>query len=148
MLSPSSLHSPRDGFGCFIVNPSRVSVCTHTQESTTRSSPPFFPQRQDGLSVIFPHLAKHGKIRGVPHQKVGTSSLLNPHPCQRVQHLLYLFFFFFLFVVFLGPHRGIWRFPGWGLIGAVAAGLGQSHSHTRSKPCLRPTPQLIATPEP
>ena len=29
-----------------------------------------------------------------------------------------------------------------GLIGAVAAGLGQSHSNTGSKPSLQPTPQL------
>ena len=32
------------------------------------------------------------------------------------------------------------------LIGAVAAGLLQSHSNARSEPCLRPIPQLIATP--
>mgnify|MGYP007125349976 CR=1 FL=1 len=32
-----------------------------------------------------------------------------------------------------------------GLIGAVAAGLHQSHSNARSKPHLRPTPQLTAT---
>ena len=35
-----------------------------------------------------------------------------------------------------------------GLIGAVAAGLHQSHSHTRSEPRLRPIPQLTATPDP
>ena len=32
-----------------------------------------------------------------------------------------------------------------GLIGAVAVGLCQSHSNARSKPLLRPTPQLTAT---
>ena len=31
------------------------------------------------------------------------------------------------------------------LIGALAAGLHQSHSKARSEPCLRPTPQLMAT---
>ena len=34
------------------------------------------------------------------------------------------------------------------LIRAVAAGLHQSHSNTKSKPCLWPTPQLMATPDP
>ena len=35
-----------------------------------------------------------------------------------------------------------------GRIGAVAAGLCQSHSNSGSKPGLRPTPQLMATPDP
>ena len=39
-------------------------------------------------------------------------------------------------------------FQARGIIGAVAAGLYQSHSNPRSKPCLRPTPQLTATPAP
>ena len=34
------------------------------------------------------------------------------------------------------------------LIGAVATGLRQSHSNEGSKPRLRPTPQLTATPDP
>ena len=35
-----------------------------------------------------------------------------------------------------------------GRIGAVAAGLRQSHSsNTRSEPSLQPTPQLTATPD-
>ena len=34
-----------------------------------------------------------------------------------------------------------------GLIGAVAAGLRQSHSNVGSEPRLRPTPQLTATPD-
>ena len=33
-------------------------------------------------------------------------------------------------------------------IGAVAAGLRQSHGSAGSKPRLRPTPQLMATPDP
>ena len=33
-------------------------------------------------------------------------------------------------------------------IGAVAAGLHQRHSNSGSKPCLLPTPQLTATPDP
>ena len=35
-----------------------------------------------------------------------------------------------------------------GLIGAVAAGLRQSHRNLGSKPSLQPTPQLTATPDP
>ena len=35
-----------------------------------------------------------------------------------------------------------------GLIGAVAAGLHQSHSNVGSEPHLQPTPQLTATPDP
>ena len=35
-----------------------------------------------------------------------------------------------------------------GLIRAVAASLCQSHSNSGSKPHLRPTPQLRATPDP
>ena len=35
-----------------------------------------------------------------------------------------------------------------GLIGAAAAGLHHSHSNSGSKPCLRATPQLTATPDP
>ena len=35
-----------------------------------------------------------------------------------------------------------------GQIRAVAAGLHHSHSNARSKPHLRPTPQLTATPDP
>ena len=33
-------------------------------------------------------------------------------------------------------------------IGAAATGLHQSHSNTGSEPCLRPTPQLMVTPDP
>ena len=35
-----------------------------------------------------------------------------------------------------------------GRIGAVAAGLHHSHSNAGSEPCLGPTPQLMAMPEP
>ena len=35
-----------------------------------------------------------------------------------------------------------------GQIGATASGLCYSHNHARSEPCLRPTPQLTATPDP
>ena len=56
--------------------------------------------------------------------------------CQR----LYDFFLFLLFRAYGGSQAR-------GPIGAVAARLRQSHSNTRSKPHLQPTPQLMATPD-
>ena len=63
---------------------------------------------------------------------------------------LFIYFTFFFFFFFFGlfraapmAHRGP---QTRGRIGAVAA--GQSHSSTRSELCLRPTPQLTATPDP
>ena len=52
-----------------------------------------------------------------------------------------LFFFLSFFFVFLGPHP--WH-KARGRIRAIAASLGHNHSNTRSKPCLRPIPQLTA----
>ena len=40
------------------------------------------------------------------------------------------------------------RFQAGGQIGAVAAGLCQSHRNTRSKPCLPPTLQLMTMLDP
>ena len=60
--------------------------------------------------------------------------------------VLFLFVCFFVFV-FLGLHP--WHMEvsqARVLIGAIEAGL--CHSNTRSKPCLQPTPQLMATPGP
>ena len=59
-----------------------------------------------------------------------------------------LYFIFLSFCHFLGHSLGIWRFPGQGQIGAVAASLHQSHSNARSEPSPQPTPQLTATPGP
>ena len=55
------------------------------------------------------------------------------------------FFFFFLFRAAPTAHGGP---QARGLIRAIAAGLHHSHSNTRSKPHLRPTPELTATPDP
>ena len=59
---------------------------------------------------------------------------------------LWSFFFFFFFfraepLAYGGPQAR-------GLIGAAAAHLHHSHSNTRSEPCVRPTSQLTATPDP
>ena len=73
-----------------------------------------------------------------------------------------LFFFFFGFLAFwLFGFLVFWLFAfsraapaayrssqARGLMRAVAAGLHHSHSNARSEPCLQPTPQLTATPNP
>ena len=64
------------------------------------------------------------------------------------QSAYFLFSFFFCFV-FLGRHPQAYRGSqarGW--IQAVAASLSHSHSNTRNKPRLQPTPHLSATPDP
>ena len=63
--------------------------------------------------------------------------------------VLFLFLFFFVFLSF--PRATPAAYGGSqarGLIGAVAAGLHQSHSNAGSEPRLQPTPQLMATPDP
>ena len=64
---------------------------------------------------------------------------------------LSLIFFFFVCVcvcIFRATPTAYGGSQARGLIGAAAASLGQSHSNTRSVPCLRPTPQLTTTPDP
>ena len=63
----------------------------------------------------------------------------------------FFFFFFFAFWLFAISRATPMAYGGSqarGLIRAVAAGLRQSHSNEGSEPHLRPTPQLIATPDP
>jgi len=57
----------------------------------------------------------------------------------------YYFFVFCLFSAALAAYGGS---QARGRIATVAAGLCHSHSNARSKPCLWPTPQLTATPDP
>ena len=59
--------------------------------------------------------------------------------------LFQIFFVFCLFRATPAAHGGS---QARGRIRAAAAGLRQSHSNTRSKPSLRPTPQLTATRDP
>ena len=49
---------------------------------------------------------------------------------------------------FLGPHLQHMEVPGLGVESELHASLHHSHSNTGSKPGLRPTPQLMATPDP
>ena len=58
-------------------------------------------------------------------------------------------FFFLIFLPFLGPLPAAYGgSEARGRIGAIAAGLGQSHSNMGSESCLQPTPQLTAIPDP
>ena len=63
-------------------------------------------------------------------------------------YLLYFLHFFFFF----GPLRATPSAYGGSQakrrIRAAAAALGHSHSNDRSEPHLRPTPQLMAMPDP
>ena len=61
---------------------------------------------------------------------------------------IWTFFFFFVFCLHRATPAAYGGSLPRGLIGAIAAGLHQSHSNVRSKPHLRPTPQLTAVPDP
>ena len=58
------------------------------------------------------------------------------------------FFFFCLFVFSRAVPTVYGGSQARDLNGAVATGLRQSYSNTRSELCLRPTPQLMAMPHP
>ena len=58
------------------------------------------------------------------------------------------FFFFCLFAFSRSALAAYGGFQARGPIGAVAASLCQNHSNARSEPCLQPTPQLTAMPDP
>ena len=57
-------------------------------------------------------------------------------------------FFVCLFLLFRAAPAAYGGSQAKGRIGAAAAGLRHSHSNARSEPCLQPTPQLTATPDP
>ena len=61
---------------------------------------------------------------------------------------LLLFIYFCLFAFSRAAPMAYGRSQARGLIGAVAAGLCQSHSNTGSELCLRPTPHLTIMQDP
>ena len=69
-----------------------------------------------------------------------------------IMHFIYLFILFiYLFCLPTFSRAAPAAYGGSqarSLIEAVAAGLHQSHSNTRSQPCLQATPQLMTTPDP
>ena len=64
----------------------------------------------------------------------------------RISHLF--FFFFKSFSFFRAAPTAYGSTQARGRIGATDAGLHHSHSDAGSESCLRPTPQLMATPNP
>ena len=60
----------------------------------------------------------------------------------------FFFFFFFFFLSFRATSVVDGSSQARGQIRAVTASLCQSHSNMGSKVCLRPTPELTATPDP
>ena len=62
--------------------------------------------------------------------------------------MLFIYLFIYCLFVFLGLHLWQTEVPRLEVQSAVAAGLHQNHSNTRSEPHLCPKPQLTATPNP
>ena len=60
-----------------------------------------------------------------------------------------IYFYQVIFFFFLWPHLQHMEVPRLGVESrTAAASLRHSHSNARSEPCLRPTPQLMATLDP
>ena len=57
-------------------------------------------------------------------------------------------FFFCLFAFSRAASAAYGGSQARGPVGAVATSLHQSHSNAGSEPCLQPSPQLTATPDP
>ena len=89
-----------------------------------------------------PHLQPTPQLTATPDPKPtewGRGSNLHP---------FFLFCFVFAFCLLRASPKAYVGPQARSLIGAVATGLRESHSNTRSKPCPGPTPQLTATPDP
>ena len=90
------------------------------------------------------------KKKSPNHKKLYNDGHRGPinHPSHREsQNPGFFFFFFFLvFCLFRAAPMAYGGSQARGPIGAVAASL--HHSHAGSEPCLQPTPQLTAMPDP
>ena len=85
------------------------------------------------------------KLRGSSYHK--NWNIVSGEICIIYIWYFYLFIYF-VFCLFRTAPAAYGGSQARGLIGAVAASPRQSHSNTRSKRCLRPTPQLKATLDP
>ena len=65
-----------------------------------------------------------------------------------IYSFIYLFILVFFFAISWATPAAYGGSQARGRIRTVATGLPHSHSHARSEACLRPTPQLKATPDP
>ena len=120
---------------------------------------------REGFSPFLQSCRQHGWAPQGDQEDWAAGTLISqaPRPLERdtpgqrfgddlTQQGIVIFFFFFFFSVFLPFSRVTPAAHGGsqarGLIGVVAASLHQSHSNARSEPLLRPTPQLMAMPDP
>ena len=62
--------------------------------------------------------------------------------------ILFFFFLSFFFAISGAAPAAYGGSQARGQIRAVAAGLHHSHSNAESQPCLQPTPQFTAMPDP
>ena len=96
---------------------------------------------------MIPSLAQWVKIYGVATTVAQIQSLAWELPYAKGVTIKF-FFSFCLFAISWAAQAAHGGSQARGRIGAVAAGLHQSHSNARSKPSLRSTPQLMAMPDP
>ena len=102
--------------------------------------------------------SKH-RIFGAEYYKftVWASSTTVSQTCSNTEQFLFFFFFLiniarrnlylFIFLIFRATPAAYGGSQARDQIGAAAASLHHSHSHTISEPHLQPTPQLTATPD-
>ena len=95
------------------------------------SSP--FPPPQFLIITILLSVSRNLTILGTSYKRTIQYAPFCAWPVSLSMISSILFYFLFLsFYHFLGCSHGIWKFPGWGLIRAVAAGLHHSHSNAGS----------------
>ena len=83
-------------------------------------------------------------------QNISATSLMGGKACTlwETRHSIFILFYFCLFAISGGAPVANGGSQARGQVGAIAAGLHQSHSKARSELRLRPTPQLTAMPDP
>ena len=84
----------------------------------------------------------------VREKKNGISMLFEKIHIQYSKPVLMFLLFFSFFFFFRAAPEAYGDSQARGRIGATAAGLHHSDGNARSKPRLRPIPQLMATPDP
>ena len=92
----------------------------------------------------------HQQIQpAVDHKRRTWSTVSWIWGCRTTDKNNWLYIIFFLsFCLFRATPTAYRSSQARGLIRAIAAGLHHTHTNTRSEPCLQPTPQLMATPDP
>ena len=95
--------------------------------------------------MIFPKLQQFPPPSCLPYPHISSTHIIFLIPFIKSIHFFLNLFFFWLFratpVAYGSSHAR-------GRMGATAAGLHHSHSNAGSEPHLRPTPELMATPDP